>query len=126
MACGRPSVCGTGQPQFVVQPICMPEGVILMLLLDSTNGLRALALDHGAAVEYYQLSSAGGWKERWSLLVIIHFQCFSFFDIRCTIATIPLQQRVYELRSSSLEAHPGIFALTGAHTSCFFLQKYFC
>jgi hypothetical protein len=40
-----------------------------MLSTDSMNGLRAFALNNGAAVDYYPLSAAGGWQEKWTLLV---------------------------------------------------------
>ncbi|KAF8588822.1 PLP-dependent transferase [Ramaria rubella] len=57
---------------------------------NSLNGLRAFARKDGAAIDYYAISPAGGWEEKWSLL-----------------------QKISDTRPAASNPHPGIFCLTG-------------
>jgi len=70
------------------------------------NGLRSFAKRAGANVDYYPLSLAGDWNEKWNILVC------RLFPIQYHSPHVA-QQKVSDLKPSSTDWHPGLFCLTG-------------
>ena len=76
------------------------------------NGLRAFAHNSGAAVDYYPLSSSGGWEEKWALLVRT-----KAIVIRPKLMIVSkLQRNLSDVRPSTPNTFPGIFGLTGGRS----------